>query len=211
MNLMGIAGLVIAYVVGSFPSAYLAGRMLKRIDLRKVGSGNLGTTNVYRELGLVPALIVLACDSAKGALPTALLPGLLGLGIASQSAAEWWAIGLGAAAIAGHAKPIFLLWRGGGKGVATAAGAFLVLTPIPALAAIVTFVVVIVGTRYASLASLVAAYALPAIQWAEARVSPAFYASVGIAVFVTWSHRSNIGRLRAGTEPRIGRPAGGAV
>lgn len=208
MSLPGIVGLVIAYVIGSFPSAYLAGRMVKGIDLRTTGSGNLGSSNVYREVGAVPALIVLLLDISKGAMPTLILPGLLGVGFASAAGSAWWAIGFGAAAIAGHSKPIFLLWNGGGKGVATAAGVFLSLTPIPALVALAVFVVVVAATRYVSLASLIGALLLPALEWIDAGLSPAFYASIAVAAFVAWTHRSNIARLRAGTERRFGRPGG---
>lgn len=94
MNVTGILGLLVAYVVGSFPSAYLAGRMLKGIDLRTVGSGNLGATNVFRELGPAAAVVVLLVDLLKGALPTLLLPGLLVTGIQSEAGTELWAVGL---------------------------------------------------------------------------------------------------------------------
>ena len=208
MSLPGIVGLAIAYVVGSFPSAYLAGRMVKGIDLRTTGSGNLGTSNVYREVGAVPALVVLLLDMSKGALPTLALPGLLGVGVSSAAGSAWWAIGFGAAAIVGHGKPIFLLWNGGGKGVATAAGVFLSLTPIPALVGLAVFAAVVAATRYVSLASMIGALLLPALEWVDAGLSPAFYASIAVAVFVVWTHRSNIARLRAGTERRIGRPGG---
>ena len=208
MSLTGIAGLAIAYVIGSFPSAYLAGRMVKGIDLRTTGSGNLGTSNVYREIGAFPALVVLLLDMSKGAIPTLVLPGLLGVGFTSAAESAWWAIGFGAAAIAGHSKPIFLLWKGGGKGVATAAGVFLSLTPIPALVGLTVFVVVVAATRYVSLASMIGALLLPVLEWVDAGLSPAFYASIGVAVFVMWTHRSNIASLRAGTERRFGRPGG---
>lgn len=208
MSVSGIVGLAIAYVIGSFPSAYLAGRMVKGVDLRTTGSGNLGTSNVYREIGAVPALIVLLLDIAKGALPTMILPGLLGVGFTSAAVAAWWAIGFGAAAIVGHAKPIFLLWKGGGKGVATAAGVFLSLTPIPALVGIAVFAIVVASTRFVSLASIIGALLLPVLEWIDAGLSPAFYASIAVAAFVVWSHRSNIVRLRAGTERRFGRPGG---
>ena len=210
MSAIGILGLVIAYVIGSFPSAYLAGRMLKGVDLRTVGSGNLGTTNVYREVGAGAAFAVFVLDALKGALPALMLPGLLGTGFTNAQASGWWAIAYGAAAIAGHAKPVFLLWRGGGKGVATAAGVFLALTPIPAVAGLVVFVLMVALTRFVSLASMLAALLLPLFEWADAGASPAFVASAGIAIIVIWAHRSNLARIRAGTEPRFGRPAGGS-
>ena len=209
MSVTGIVGLVIAYVVGSFPSAYLAGRMLKGIDLRTVGSGNLGATNVYREIGAGPAVVVLMFDALKGALPALFLPGLLGVGFNSQAGAAWWAFAFGAAAIVGHVRPVFLLGKGGGKGVATAAGVFLALTPIPALAALAGFAGTVAYTRWVSLASIVGAVLLPVFEWVASGASPAFYASLAVGVFVIVRHRSNIVRLRAGNERQLGHPAGG--
>jgi glycerol-3-phosphate acyltransferase PlsY len=201
-----LAGLVIAYVCGSFPTAYLAGRVLKGVDLRTIGSGNLGATNVYRELGTWPAITVLFLDAAKGGLPAWLLPGLLGTGFQSASATAWWGLAYGAAAIAGHMKPIFLLGKGGGKGVATAAGVFVALTPTAAMIAVAAFVATVLATRFVSLGSIVGAVALPIAQLLTAGVTPYFYASVPIAAFVCWAHRANVARLRAGTEPRLGKP-----
>jgi glycerol-3-phosphate acyltransferase PlsY len=204
--MLGALGLVLAYVSGSFPSAYLAGRLLKGVDLRTVGSGNLGATNVYRELGLWPALTVLALDGLKGAAPAAILPGLLGTGFNSAGATAWWGIAFGGAAIIGHMKPIFLLGRGGGKGVATAAGVFAALTPVAAITAIAAFLIIVATTRFISVGSMVAAIVMPVAQLATVGVTPVFYASLPIAVFVCWAHRANLQRLRAGTEPKFGRP-----
>ena len=109
-----LLALGLAYLAGSFPSAYLAGRAIKGVDLRTMGSGNLGATNVYRNLGAPAALAVLVLDALKGALPVALLPGLLAARYVPGATAELgWALAFGGAAILGHAKPIFLLWRGG--------------------------------------------------------------------------------------------------
>lgn len=201
----GVAGLAIAYVCGSFPTAYLAGRLLKGVDLRTIGSGNLGATNVYRELGLGPALAVLVIDAAKGALPAWLLPGMLAVGFTSAHQLQWWAIAFGVAAIAGHAKPIFLLWKGGGKGVATAAGVFIAVTPLPAAVALVVFSIVVAATRMMSLGSIAGAITLPLAQFALHGNTPAARASVAVAAFVIWAHRANVARIRAGTEPRLGR------
>lgn len=208
----GIAGIAIAYLSGSFPSAYLAGRLLKGVDLRTVGSGNLGATNVYRELGLGPALVVLVVDAAKGGLPAWLLPGLLAVGFTSPQQMEWWGIAFGVAAIAGHAKPIFLLWKGGGKGVATAAGVFVALTPVPAAVALLAFAIVVGATRLMSLGSMVGAVTLPVAQVVLNGDTPAARASVVVAAFVLWAHRANVARMRAGTEPRLSRsPKGGTT
>lgn len=196
-------GVVVGYILGSIPFAYLAGRITRGIDLRQHGSGNLGATNVYRTLGWKVAVVVFLCDVLKGALPV-----LFVLRYATGPQLYLWAIGAGIAAIAGHAKPIFLLWRGGGKGVATATGVFLALAPIPTVVAIATWLAVVAVTGYVSLGSLLAAVALPiaiaALLGVHATVFPV---SIAIAAFVFWSHRANIGRLRRGEEHRFGRKA----
>lgn len=196
-------GLLLAYVLGSLPSAYLAGRALRGIDLRTVGSGNLGATNVFRALGVRAALVVLALDAAKGAVPVLVLPRLFPLGGSPGPAEQWWALAYGAAAIVGHAKPVFLLWRGGGKGVATAAGMFAVLAPLPLACTAAVCAVVVWYSGYMSAGSLVAAILFPLLVWLAAGASPTLWASLLVGAFVVWSHRSNLQRLRAGTEHRL--------
>jgi glycerol-3-phosphate acyltransferase PlsY len=196
-------GLLIAYVAGSFPSAYLAGRLIKGIDLRSVGSGNLGATNVYRNLGTTAALTVLMLDLAKGALPVLYLPRVLDAGAAGSDRALWWALGYGIAAIAGHAKPVFLLWKGGGKGVATATGVFLVLVPSPMLATVVVCGAVVWYTGYMSLGSITAAALFPLLVWLDRGVSPVLWGALLVAAFICWTHRTNMIRLSKGTEPRL--------
>jgi glycerol-3-phosphate acyltransferase PlsY len=194
-------GLLIAYVAGSIPAAYLAGKLLRGIDLREHGSGNLGATNVLRVMGAKIAALVMAVDVLKGALPVALLPRLT-----DAAHGERWAVAFGIAAIVGHVRPVFLLWRGGGKGVATAAGVFLALAPWGMLAALVVWAGVMFASGYVSLASLSAAVVLPvaiAIQWGID--SLLFAVSATVALFVFWTHRSNIARLRRGEEFRFGR------
>jgi len=195
-------GLLIGYVLGSIPFAYIAGR-LAGIDLRQHGSGNLGATNVFRTLGAKVGIAVFVLDTLKGALPVL---AVLRFGVGPRL--ELWAIGAGIAAILGHAKPIFLLWRGGGKGVATAGGVFLALAPVPTLAALGTWLVVVLISGYVSLGSLAAAVVLPiALAFTLGTSSPLFMVSVLIALFVFWTHRANIGRLRRGEEHRFGRKA----
>ena len=196
-----LLGLVLAYLVGSIPSAYLAGRLARGIDLREHGSGNLGATNVLRVLGWRVALPVFVADILKGALPVMLLPGWT-----ATDDPERWAIAFGLAAILGHVRPIFLLWKGGGKGVATAAGVFLALTPIPTLIALLVFVAVLLVWGYVSLGSLSAAVALPvAVALIEGWRAPVLVVALLVALFVFWTHRANIGRLRRGEEHRFGR------
>lgn len=196
-------GLLIAYVAGSFPSAYLAGRMIKGIDLRTVGSGNLGATNVYRNLGTAAALTVLVLDLAKGALPVLYLPRMLDAGAEGSDRALWWALAYGIAAIAGHAKPVFLRWKGGGKGVATATGVFLVLVPSAMLATIVVCVAVVWYSGVMSVGSLTAAVLFPLLVWLDRGVSPVLWGGLLVAAFICWTHRTNMVRLSKGTEPRL--------
>ena len=194
-------GLPLAYLLGSIPFAYIAGRMAKGIDLRQHGSGNLGATNVHRVLGGKIALAVLVLDTAKGAIPVALFPKLF-----SAVPAQHWAIAYGIAAILGHVVPIFLLGRGGGKGVATAGGVFLALAPIPFLISLSVWVVVLFVSGYVSLASLLASTALAiALGIMHGLRSPLGIVGVLVAAFVFWTHRANIGRLRRGEENRFGR------
>lgn len=208
MHSSGIIGVMASYVIGSVPTAYLAGRLLKGVDLRTVGSGNLGATNVFRSLGTAPAVVVLIVDVLKGAIPTLLFPGLFVASITSEASVQLWGIAFGATAIVGHWKPVFLLWRGGGKGVATAAGVFMSLSPGPTALCVLAFIAVVAATRFASLGSIVGAVVLPVLEWFTAGPSPIFFASLAVALFVTWAHRSNIRRIRAGSEPRIRRPGG---
>ena len=129
-----------AYLIGSFPTAYLVGKA-NGVDLRTVGSGNLGATNVFRTLGWKWGLLVYLVDGLKGALPVVLLPRIV------MVAAGWpWGVAFGIVAILGHVRPVFLMGKGGGKGVATASGVFIALAPIPALCAIAGFVVVVAIT-----------------------------------------------------------------
>jgi acyl phosphate:glycerol-3-phosphate acyltransferase len=200
-------GLLLAYLAGSIPAAYIAGRVTKGIDLRQHGSGNLGATNVYRVLGAKVAIAVLMFDAAKGAIPVVWLPRVANVGVDGQSM-TLWAVAYGVAAIAGHVRPVFLLWKGGGKGVATAAGVFGALAPGAIAVALVVWFLTLVVSGYMSLASLAGAAVLPiAIVVLSGARTPLFPVSLAIAAFVFWTHRSNIGRLRRGEEPRFGRKA----
>jgi len=198
-----VLGVLIAYVAGSVPSAYLAGRA-RGVDLRKVGSGNLGATNVARVLGAKTGAAVFLADLLKGFLPVFFLPRF-----AETLRPELWALAYGVAAIIGHVKPVFLLGKGGGKGVATASGVFLALALIPMLIAQVVWAAVFYATRYVSLASLAGAAVLPIAILAVSRDprSPVFLAALLIAAFVFWTHRANIGRLRRGEEHRFVKKA----
>lgn len=188
-----------AWLIGSIPWAYLAGRLLKGVDLRTYGSGNLGTTNVLRLLGAPAAIVVYALDAAKGLVPVLLFPALFGF--APRGAL---AIACGLFAILGHVRPVFLLWKGGGKGVATASGVFFALTPLATFASLVGFLTLLFTTRTMSLASLTGAAILPiGVALTHGVQSLVFGVSLGVALFVYWTHRANIGRLRRGEEPKL--------
>jgi glycerol-3-phosphate acyltransferase PlsY len=215
--MLPVLGLVAAYLIGSTPFAYFAGRLLRGIDLRQHGSGNLGATNVYRTLGAVAAIVVLLLDAAKGAIPVLLFPGATGVsgavgaGSAPGAGGAAWPAAFGIAAIVGHVRPYAGLFKGGGKGVATASGVFAALAPVPFLAAFATFVVVVSATRYVSLGSMLGAVALAATVLArEGPRSALAGIAVALAAFVIWTHRANIARLRRGEESRLGRPGGAA-
>lgn len=198
----GALAVLTGYALGSFPSAYLAGRIVLGADLRTRGSGNLGATNVYREVGLIAAIVVLAIDAAKGWVAAALVPGWFAL-----VTTGWWPVALGAVAVAGHAKPLFLLGNGGGKGVATSAGVFVSLTPVAIAIAAGAFALTVAATRYVSAGSLVAAAVLPVgVAAIKGPTSPAFVMSAALAAFVMWAHRSNIRKLARGEERKLGRP-----
>lgn len=198
-----IIGVVIAYLAGSIPSAYLAGKA-HGVDLRKHGSGNLGATNVARVLGVKTGALVFIADVLKGFLAVYFLPMYT-----ETLRPELWALVFGVAAIIGHVKPAFLFGRGGGKGVATATGVFLALAFVPMLIAEIVWISVFYFTRYVSLASLLGAAVLPVaiLAWSRDPRSAVFIASVLIALFVYWTHRANIGRLRRGEEHRFVRKA----
>jgi glycerol-3-phosphate acyltransferase PlsY len=196
-----LAGLLIAYLAGSIPFAFLAGKLFKGIDLREHGSGNLGATNVFRVMGWKIASLVMVLDMAKGALPVLLLPPRF-----APTHPELWAIAFGLAAIVGHVRSIFLLWKGGGKGVATAGGVFLALAPIASLISLAVWGIVVYLSGYVSLASLCSAVALTlAVAIMKGASSPIALACAVITVFVFWTHRANIGRLRRGEENRFRR------
>ena len=200
-----VAAVVASYLLGSIPAAYIAGRS-RGIDLRKHGSGNLGATNVIRVLGTKIGLLVFAFDMAKGAAPVAIFPRLVPLDAMPLHDPRIYAILCGVAAIFGHVRPIYLKFGRGGKGVATAAGVFLALAPIQTLLTLVIFAVVMLSSGYVSLGSLISATMLPVLLGVTVGVrSPLFAVSVLLAVFVFWTHRANIARLRKGEEHRFGR------
>ncbi|MDQ3516144.1 MAG: glycerol-3-phosphate 1-O-acyltransferase PlsY [Gemmatimonadota bacterium] len=196
-----IAAVVIAYLLGSIPFAYLAGRA-RGVDLRQHGSGNLGATNAVRVLGVPTGAVVYVLDTLKGFLPVFLLVPML---VAPRL--DLWAIAIGVAAIIGHVRPVYLGFQKGGKGVATAGGVFLALAPLATALGLAVWVLVFLPSGYVSLASIVTAALFPIAMLATGTPvrSALFGVAVAMAAFVVWTHRANIGRLRRGEEHRFRR------
>jgi len=183
------------YLMGSIPFAQLLSTR-RGIDLRRVGSGNVGASNVLRTLGVRPAVLAMMLDAVKGTVAV-LIAQRLTNGVAAPVAA-------GLASMIGHVYPIWLRFRGG-KGVATAAGAFAVLTPVAAVVAVGAFLLTVALTRFISVGSMVAALTLAG--WAIASDAPRIVevgAAIGAAL-VLIGHRANLLRLVAGTERRVGQ------
>lgn len=196
--------LLSAYLIGSLPFGYLAGKLIKRVDLRQEGSKNVGATNVFRVMGTFPAIVVLLLDISKGFLAIHLV-GLFQLGGSagiSLQAFNLVRILAGLAVIAGHNWTIFLKFRGG-KGVATGCGVSLGLALLPALVSLAIFVVVTGLTRYVSLGSMFAVLAFPlnCLLFKESLILVFFGSFIALVVVVR--HQANIKRLIAGTENRI--------
>ena len=188
--------LFLGYTVGSLPLGYLIASRLRGIDLRRVGSGNVGATNVYRSAGLATALLVILVDVAKGAGSVLLAARML----AGPSAP----VAAGVAAIIGHVYPVWLRFRGG-KGVATACGAFSILAPLATAIAGLMFVITVWATRYVSLGSLVATITLPTLAWLTRGSMPVVTGGVVAALLIIERHGGNLVRLRDGTERRLGQ------
>ncbi|MDP7995156.1 MAG: glycerol-3-phosphate 1-O-acyltransferase PlsY [Synechococcus sp. SP2 MAG] len=191
---MGFFSLILGYLLGSIPSGWLAGSWLKGIDLREIGSGSTGATNVLRQVGKGPALIVFLIDVGKGAAAV-LIARALGLG-------DWIQVLAGLTALAGHIWPVWLGFKGG-KAVATGLGMFLGLAWPVGLASFGVFLAVFSLSRYVSLASVLAAISLPLLMAAGTDSNANLLVALVAMLLVLWRHRSNIQRLINGTEPKL--------
>jgi glycerol-3-phosphate acyltransferase PlsY len=196
--------ILLGYFLGSIPFGFLIPKLYGIKDIRKVGSGNIGATNVWRIAGPIPAILVLIGDVGKGVLAVT-ISSYLASGLVEI---EYLKLASGFAAIMGHIIPIFLLFKGG-KGVNTALGVMTSLLPIPALISLIVFIAVVMISRYISLGSIIAAIALVAIVVVEKifllrDIHPVYIpVSILLALLIIFTHRSNIGRLLAGTENRF--------
>lgn len=189
---------LVGYGVGSLPLGFLVASLLRGIDLRRVGSGNVGAANVYRTVGVRMAILVVLVDVAKGA-GGVLLAGRFGTGGVEPVSA-------GVAAIVGHVFPVWLKFHGG-KGVATACGVFWVLAPLATAMAAGVFVAGVGITRYVSVGSLAATIALPTLAWLTHASGPVIVGGVLAALLIVARHRGNLARLVEGTERRLGERA----
>ena len=203
-----IAVAIISYLLGSFPSGFIAGR-LGGVDVRRHGSGNIGATNVLRVLGKKYGYAVFFCDAFKGFLAVRLAIFLAERFETTRSHSDWFGILAALLCVFGHAFPVWLKFKGG-KGVATSAGTMLGLAPVATLIAVLVWVIVFEITRYVSVASVTAAVALPSaigilLTVHEKNSVAVFYSAILLATVVCWRHRSNFARLLRGTEQRFTR------
>lgn len=183
-----------AYLLGSIPTGYLLGRWLKGIDIRTVGSGNVGATNVFRSVGKTAGIATLFIDIAKGVLSVGIALVVCG--------GEFWPLLAGVAAVGGHSWSVWVKFRGG-KGVATSAGVFLALLPGPMGVALLVFLGAFLLSRRVSVGSILAAASLPVAAGVLGSSTPRWGLAVVISVVVILRHAPNIRRLRRGQEPPL--------
>lgn len=197
-----IAVAVIGYLIGSVPFTLIVGKAFFGVDPRQHGSGNLGATNALRTLGTKAALAVAALDIAKGGLAVGLARLIAPASVVGEVPAAWAVVVVVLAAILGHAYSIYIGFKGG-KGIAVAAGGLLVAMPLTAAILGLIFVATGYAFRYASVASMTAACAFPLLVLLINPEPPYVVLSVAVCLGVLYLHRANIGRLRAGTEPKV--------
>ncbi|MGE0862378.1 MAG: glycerol-3-phosphate 1-O-acyltransferase PlsY [Vicinamibacterales bacterium] len=186
-----LPAILIGYAIGSLPIGYLMAHSVSGVDLRRVGSGNVGAANVYRTGGVRMGIAVMLADMAKGAAAVLVVGG----GPA--------AVASGVAAVVGHIYPVWLRFKGG-KGVATASGVFSVLAPWPTLIAAAAFALLVARTRFVSLGSIVATVLLPIAEWALPGQRSVEIGATLVAVLILFRHRGNVARLWSRTERALG-------
>ena len=197
-----------AYLIGSIPFSFFVARLAAGKDIRTLGSGNVGATNVARSIGTKAGAVALVLDAAKGWGAVALARWFAGDGFASPEAASRATLMIGLAAIAvvlGHMFPVWLRFHGG-KGVATAAGVFLALDPRAFALTLVVFLIVEIATRYVALASMLSAATMPLVlRFVEHQAFWIVVSSIVISIAIILKHHSNIARLAQGTEAKYPR------
>jgi glycerol-3-phosphate acyltransferase PlsY len=201
-----IITVLLAYLAGSIPTGFLVAKA-RGIDIRKLGSGNIGATNVFRHLGRTAGVFVLLIDALKGFVAVAIFAPILASFVYSAPDAqvrEWFKLCAALAAVLGHNYTCWLYFKGG-KGIATSAGVLVALVPGALGIILVVWVIVFGATRYVSLASISASFALPFAAWVTGESPTMIAVTAGMAALAIYKHRSNIQRLLAGTESRIGK------
>lgn len=199
--LLIVLSLLSSYLLGSIPTGYIFGRILKGVDIRKHGSGNIGATNVFRVVGKIPGIIVLFLDGLKGFAAVALAAGFFYQPTVPVNI-EWFCIASALAVVAGHNWTIFLGFKGG-KGVAVSAGALIALMHQVAAACFVVWLLVFLATRIISISSLAASISLPIFAWFFNRPAELKILSVTLCIISIYKHIPNIKRLLKGEEKRI--------
>jgi acyl phosphate:glycerol-3-phosphate acyltransferase len=193
-----------AYLLGSVPTGFLVAKA-RGVDIRKVGSGNIGATNVFRILGKAAGVFVLLADAAKGCLAVLVVAKVMSGWFcpgAGPTARDWFDICGGVGAILGHNYTCWLHFRGG-KGIATSAGVLVALVSIPLMIILGIWILVFAMTRYVSLASISAAFTLPFATWAVGKNWTLIIVTAAVAALAIYKHKANILRLMNGTENRI--------
>lgn len=197
---------LLAYLLGSVPTGFLVGKA-RGLDIRMIGSGNIGATNVFRALGTPAGIFVLLMDALKGWLAVAVVASICcnwAAPSASATLREWFRIVGGFCAILGHNYTCWLHFKGG-KGIATSAGVLAALVPYALLIILGIWIIVFATTRYVSLASICASAALPPATWLTGGSATLIIITAAMAALAIYKHRSNISRLLGGTENRFGR------
>ena len=197
-----LLGVLAAYVIGSVPTSFLVGK-LKGIDVRRVGSGNVGATNVLRSVGKLPALFTLLVDILKGVIPVTLVAGLF-FSQSTPVSSGVFRVLLGLGAVLGHSWSIFLKFKGG-KGVATSCGVLGALLPKETAIAVAVFFIVLWLTKYVSLGSILLSLTVPIIAALSGRDIELVILAVTLCILITYRHKPNIKRLLSGTENEIGK------
>ena len=208
INLILATGIfTVAYFLGSFPTGYLAGKLLQGIDIREHGSGSTGATNVLRTLGKVPGSIVLLIDALKGAVAVTIATIIFTFNLFPTLPIEWqdYLVPLAAAgAILGHSKSIWLNF-GGGKSVATSVGVLLAMSWQVGLATMVVFSILLMISRIVSISSIAGAVSATIWMLVFDRPLPSVIFAIVGCIYVIWRHSTNIQRIIAGTEPKLGQ------
>ena len=192
---------VFAYLLGSIPCGLILTKRFASIDIRQKGSGNIGATNVRRVAGTTLGAFTLACDLLKGALPVCLI--IYAMAGTDKLMGEIYLSVVALSSLLGHLYPVYMKFKEGGKGVATAAGYFIIISPISCIVAMLTFILFIFLSHRVSAGSLSGAAVLPVAVWLTSHSIPLTACALITAIFIFFRHTDNIRRLLSGTEPVV--------